>query len=692
MNNRGIRTFNPNHRTGGHWILLLLFSTVFDCLLVASSPKSSSEWRHSTRSSPSLDARQYKGLFSVLGIAGLEEQDGTAHPRLEIRELEKEKTLWSVFILGLQRFQNASQSDTLSYFQIAGEYKKVLELVLTRLSAGIHGRPWVAWDNVEGNPNSLQHGYCQHSSALFPSWHRPYLALFEVLHPSLNHLLCLLTNKIQEMLYLNARQVISEFPAGTLKDDYIAALHELRLPYWDWAAIPPVGEGSLPHSLQQPTLTIDVPGGPTEIANPLYSFTFHSIPDWEAEDDERWKMWQRTLRHPTTLDSNAVSQNAKIAGMLDGNRPSMQTRVFGLLALQHDYLPMSNKLQPGDSLESIHGTIHDMVGGDGHMLWLQYSAYDPIFWLHHTNVDRLIAIWQELNRESWLATDSTNEEASFAISSGTVVNGKTPLKPFRKSDSRNDFWTSEDVRDWRVFGYTYNDVQNLTDQDTLISRVNTLYGPEATPRSYKPSTVDYFNQTYGPSPPPPSVPAPPPYLTSPDIKTTAAHTNPPKLRKLMMRKHMKRSIELTNALSFTHRRQYTIHVSLYASSIKGSLKFYFFLADPVSTNVDSWVEEAGFVGFSSILATTSSSTVSDDDDSDSGYDGKSSGGKMYGDRDKKKANTIVPLTAALEGKIREGELQGLEEDDVRGFLGRRLRWRVVIVSFSIFSPLLKWEV
>ena len=69
--------------------------------------------------------------------------------------------------------------------------------------------------------------------------------------------------------------------------------------------------------------------------------------------------------------------------MLDGNRAGMQTRVFGLLALQHEYLPMSNKLQMGDSLESIHGTIHDMVGGDGHMLWLQYSAFDPMFWLHH---------------------------------------------------------------------------------------------------------------------------------------------------------------------------------------------------------------------------------------------------------------------------------------------------------------------
>ncbi|PVI00116.1 Di-copper centre-containing protein [Periconia macrospinosa] len=664
MNSYGFMTIKPstyiNKSKGMHF---LLFSIIFILTIVVISPISSNDLRRSQHTAPILDTRQYSGVFSVLGIAGLEEQDGTAYPRLEIRELEKRKTQWNVFILGLQRFQNASQSDTLSYFQIAG----------------IHGRPWVAWDGVAGDSNSLQHGYCQHSSALFPTWHRPYLALFE------------------EMLYLNARQVISEFPDGKLKSNYTAALRDLRLPYWDWAAIPPTGEGSLPYSLQQPTLTVDLPTGPSEVPNPLYAFQFHSIPDWEAEDDERWKTWQQTLRHPTSLDADAVSQNHLIANMLDGNRPSMQTRVYSLLALQHEYLPMSNKLQLGDSLESIHGTIHDMVGGDGHMLWLQYSAFDPIFWLHHANVDRLIVIWQELNRDRWVSVNSTNQESSFAIPSGTVVNAQTPLKPFRKSDSSNDFWTSDAVRDWRVFGYTYNDVHNLTAQDTIISRVNALYGPNAVPRTYNNSdSTTNFNQTYGPSPPPslptPVAPYPPPNpnaTTNHNIKRTA-------MTSITSTRNEKRSIALTDALSFTHRRQYTINVSLYASAIKGSLKFYFFLADPVSQLVDSWVDETDFVGVSSILATTSSSTAPDDDDGTvqgagrkkgryGGGRGRWGGGGSggYGGKkveQRKKTNTIVPLTAALEGKMRAGELGSLDENVVEKFLRARLRWRVVVAN------------
>ena len=27
---------------------------------------------------------------------------------------------------------------------------------------------------------------------------------------------------------------------------------------------------------------------------------------------------------------------------------------------------------------------------------LDYSAFDPIFWLHHTNIDRLFSIWQAI--------------------------------------------------------------------------------------------------------------------------------------------------------------------------------------------------------------------------------------------------------------------------------------------------------
>lgn len=42
--------------------------------------------------------------------------------------------------------------------------------------AGIHGLPHVSWDNSPGGTE----GYCQHGNDVFPTWHRPYVALLEV--------------------------------------------------------------------------------------------------------------------------------------------------------------------------------------------------------------------------------------------------------------------------------------------------------------------------------------------------------------------------------------------------------------------------------------------------------------------------------------------------------------------------------
>ena len=48
--------------------------------------------------------------------------------------------------------------------------------------------------------------------------------------------------------------------------------------------------------------------------------------------------------------------------------------------------------------EVTHNAIHFLIGGFSNysLSTLHYSAFDPIFYLHHSNVDRLWAIWQQL--------------------------------------------------------------------------------------------------------------------------------------------------------------------------------------------------------------------------------------------------------------------------------------------------------
>lgn len=84
--------------------------------------------------------------------------------RREIRSLQRDfPDLWTLYILGLKTFQEADENDLLSYYRIAG----------------IHGRPYRPWNDVTGQ-GPQRSGYCTHASILFPTWHRPYLALFEV--------------------------------------------------------------------------------------------------------------------------------------------------------------------------------------------------------------------------------------------------------------------------------------------------------------------------------------------------------------------------------------------------------------------------------------------------------------------------------------------------------------------------------
>src|ERR1700683_4059705 len=64
-------------------------------------------------------------------------------------------------LLTSELMYNDNPVDPTSYYQIAG----------------IHGRPYTSWNDPTTVKNNK---YCEHSSVLFPTWHRAYLLLFEV--------------------------------------------------------------------------------------------------------------------------------------------------------------------------------------------------------------------------------------------------------------------------------------------------------------------------------------------------------------------------------------------------------------------------------------------------------------------------------------------------------------------------------
>jgi tyrosinase len=121
--------------------------------------------------------------------------------------------------------------------------------------------PFQKWDNVTGTPGHEMMGYCPHTSSIFGSWHRPYLALFE------------------QILHDRAVDVANEYPIGQARKNALELADRVRLPYWDWAQNPPnTTEGVVPFSLRDRMVTITLPNGTiAEVRNPLYRYDFHPL-------------------------------------------------------------------------------------------------------------------------------------------------------------------------------------------------------------------------------------------------------------------------------------------------------------------------------------------------------------------------------------------------------------------------------
>lgn len=134
--------------------------------------------------------------------------------------------------------------------------------------------PYESWDGVPPVPGYEQRGYCTHMSALFLSWHRPWLALYEVCRLYL--LSCdIFTKFIQQILYGHIQFIATLYESEAERARYAAAARRFRIPYWDWAITPAAGEGVYPRSVQSPSVDINGPFGVQTIANPLYSYLFH---------------------------------------------------------------------------------------------------------------------------------------------------------------------------------------------------------------------------------------------------------------------------------------------------------------------------------------------------------------------------------------------------------------------------------
>lgn len=279
------------------------------------------------------------------------------------------------------------------------------------------------------------------------------------------------------MIQNKARELVEEMQDGPEKDEWRASCDRLRLPYWDWAMNPLNGSPILPESLTTGSITVTFPGaGEQTIGNPLFQYAFRPLePNIFSAP---FTNWSRTVRGASSLDNtNAPSNNQLVEGNFQGGHTNTRSTLYNILSQYQTFNQFSNsgseRSQIGN-LEAIHNGIHASFG-NSHMWYPVVSAFDPVFFLHHANVDRITAIFQKLYPDTYV-TPFAQIESTYFYNSGTVLNSNSELRPFH-SNANGAFWTSESAKDITTFGYTYPELANNPSNDTLKASINALYAP-----------------------------------------------------------------------------------------------------------------------------------------------------------------------------------------------------------------------
>lgn len=248
---------------------------------------------------------------------------------------------------------------------------------------------------------------CGHNHWFFLPWHRAYLVEFE------------------EVVRAHIAQLSG--PAD-----------EWALPYWNYTDHAADSKRlALPLPLQGDTLPtgVVVPGVPPRadgtLPNPLFNPT-RLGPD--ANSGTAWATATTALLRPHYANQEDTGRVSFGGGVLED---PINTALFHRT---------SNEIGQLDAQP--HGSTHIEVNGA--MALFETAALDPVFWIHHCNVDRLWETYAHDLAHGYPFQDGTG--------SGTQAHQSWTTREFRFSrvDGTTRTWTSPDVIVIKNLGYEYD--------------------------------------------------------------------------------------------------------------------------------------------------------------------------------------------------------------------------------------------
>ena len=127
---------------------------------------------------------------------------------------------------------------------------------------------------------------------------------------------------------------------------------------------------------------------------------------------------QQTLKNPLYIANRNVTPNDVNKG-----KPVWNPEV--VTDFQEDFAPFQDDLSAAE-----HGTIHMLVGTRTNMGDIHYAARDPIFYLHHANIDRLLMVWLKMNQNQKPPASFPEWDPAiyrFPIPPGSTGNSNPPI-------------------------------------------------------------------------------------------------------------------------------------------------------------------------------------------------------------------------------------------------------------------------
>ncbi|KAI9888218.1 MAG: hypothetical protein M1814_000958 [Vezdaea aestivalis] len=165
-------------------------------------------------------------------------------------------------------------------------------------------------------------------------------------------------------------------------------------------------------------------------------------------------LWKLLSRHPLpTSEAHAVGNDSRSWESFATNwvNPYHQGEIR-----DKDGKSINYQRDTSVSLESWHDTIHNLVGTGGygtagHMSFIEVAGFDPIFFMHHMNIDRILALYQAIYPKKWVPAELNEGQANDPLYVFREQISTTDLRPFKKSET--SFYTSKDMELWEQLGY-----------------------------------------------------------------------------------------------------------------------------------------------------------------------------------------------------------------------------------------------